>query len=33
MATIPGLDLAVEAFRVAYKCVVDPAFECPFPGP
>jgi len=33
MATIPGLDMAVEAFRVAYKCVVDPAFECPFPGP
>jgi len=33
MATIPGLDQAVEGFRIAYKCVVDPAFECPFPGP
>lgn len=30
MATIPGLDQAVEGFRVSYKCVVDPAFDCPF---
>lgn len=33
MATIPGLDQAVEGFRVAYKCVVDPAFDCPFGPP
>jgi predicted SnoaL-like aldol condensation-catalyzing enzyme len=33
MATIPGLDLAVEGFRVAYRCVVDPAFVCPLPPP
>jgi len=32
MATIPGLDQAVEGFRIAYKCVVDPAFDCPL-GP
>ncbi len=31
MATIPGLDQAVAGFRVSYKCVVDPAFDCPFP--
>jgi hypothetical protein len=30
MATIPGLDKAVEGFQIAYKCVVDPAFDCPF---
>ena len=30
MATIPGLDQAVEGFRVSYKCVVDPAFNCPY---
>jgi hypothetical protein len=30
MATIPGLDQAVKGFRVSYKCVVDPAFVCPF---
>jgi predicted SnoaL-like aldol condensation-catalyzing enzyme len=30
MATIPGLDQAVAGFRVSYKCVVDPAFDCPF---
>ena len=29
MATIPGLDQAVEGFRIAYRCVVDPAFVCP----
>ncbi|HER42965.1 MAG TPA: T9SS type A sorting domain-containing protein [Candidatus Eisenbacteria bacterium] len=33
MATIPGLDQAVEAFRISYKCVVDPAFDCPLPPP
>ena len=29
MATIPGLDVAVAGFQIAYKCVVDPAFDCP----
>jgi hypothetical protein len=33
MATIPGLDQAVEGFRISYRCVVDPAFECPLPPP
>jgi len=33
MATIPGLDQAVEQFRIFYKCVVDPAFVCPLPPP
>jgi len=33
MATIPGLDQAVVGFRIAYKCVVDPAFECPLSPP
>jgi hypothetical protein len=33
MATIPGLDQAVEGFRVSYKCVVDPAFDCPLLPP
>lgn len=33
MATIPGLDQAVEGFRVSYRCVVDPAFVCPLPSP
>jgi hypothetical protein len=33
MATIPGLDQAVEGFRISYKCVVDPAFDCPLPPP
>jgi hypothetical protein len=33
MATIPGLDQAVEGFRVSYKCVVDPAFDCPLTPP
>ena len=31
MATIPGLDEAIGAFRAYYKCAVDPTFECPFP--
>jgi hypothetical protein len=29
MATIPGLDGAIWAFRTYYKCAVDPTFECP----
>ena len=33
MATVPGLDQAVAGFRVSYRCVVDPAFDCPFPPP
>jgi predicted SnoaL-like aldol condensation-catalyzing enzyme len=33
MATIPQLFPAVEQFRIFYKCVVDPAFECPLPPP
>ena len=33
MATIPPLLPAVEQFRIFYKCVVDPAFECPLPPP
>jgi hypothetical protein len=33
MTTIPGLDQAVEGFRVAYRCVVDPAFDCPLGPP
>lgn len=33
MATIPGLDQAVEGFRVAYRCVVDPTFDCPLGPP
>lgn len=32
MATIPGLDQAVESFRTFYRCVVDPAFDCPVPN-
>lgn len=31
MATIPGLDEAIGAFRTFYRCSVDPTFECPFP--
>jgi hypothetical protein len=33
MATIPPLFPAVEQFRFFYKCVVDPAFDCPLPPP
>ncbi len=29
MATIPGLDEAIEGFRTYYKCAVDPSYECP----
>lgn len=29
MASIPGLDEAIEGFRVYYKCFVDPTFPCP----
>ncbi len=30
MATIPGLDEAINGFRTYYKCSVDPLFDCPF---
>jgi hypothetical protein len=30
MATIPGLDEAINGFRTYYKCSVDPIFDCPF---
>ena len=33
MATIPGLDEAVAGFRIFYRCVVDPTFDCPLPPP
>jgi len=33
MATIPGLDQVVDAFRSYYKCAVDPLFDCPFAIP
>jgi len=33
MATIPELNQAVEGFRISYRCVVDPAFDCPLPPP
>jgi len=33
MATIPGLDLAIQNFRAYYQCAVDPTFMCPFGGP
>jgi len=33
MATIPGLDLAIWAFRTVYRCAVDPTFDCPLGGP
>jgi len=33
MATIPGLDLAIEGFRTYYRCAVDPTFDCPLEGP
>jgi hypothetical protein len=33
MATIPGLDLAIEGFRTFYRCAVDPTFDCPLGGP
>jgi SnoaL-like domain/FlgD Ig-like domain len=33
MATIPGLDQAVAGFQIAYRCVVDPTFDCPIPPP
>jgi hypothetical protein len=32
MATIPGLDQAIEGFRTYYRCAVDPTFDCPFPA-
>jgi hypothetical protein len=33
MASIPGLDLAIEGFRTVYRCAVDPTFVCPLDGP
>ena len=33
MATIPGLDEAVLAFRTVYRCAVVPDFDCPFVAP
>lgn len=33
MATIPGLDMAVDGFRTVYRCAVVPGFECPFDLP
>jgi hypothetical protein len=30
MINIPGLDEPMEAFRIYYRCAVDPTFECPF---
>jgi len=30
MLGVPGLDVAVEGFRVYYRCAVDPTFDCPF---
>jgi len=33
MATIPGLDLAIQGFRTYYRCAVDPTFDCPFGAP
>ena len=29
MATIPGLDEAIGAFRMYYRCAVDPTYDCP----
>lgn len=33
MATIPGLDQAILAFRTVYRCAVLPGFDCPFGPP
>ena len=33
MATITGLDQAIGAFRMYYRCAVDPTFDCPLPPP
>lgn len=33
MAVIPGLDAAINGFRIYYLCAVDPNFECPLPPP
>lgn len=33
MINIPGLDEPAEAFRVYYRCAVDPSFDCPLPPP
>ena len=32
MINIPGLDEAVQGFRVFYRCAVDPTFDCPLEG-
>jgi hypothetical protein len=32
MASIPGLDVVIDAFRTYYRCAVDPTFECPLAG-
>ena len=33
MINIPGLDEAVQGFRVFYRCAVDPTFDCPLENP
>lgn len=33
MINIPGLDEATEAFRIYYRCTVDPTFNCPLAPP
>ncbi|HYW67985.1 MAG TPA: FlgD immunoglobulin-like domain containing protein [bacterium] len=33
MINIPGLAEPAEAFRVYYRCAVDPTFDCPLPPP
>jgi len=30
MKNIPGLAEPTEAFRIYYKCAVDPTYICPF---
>jgi len=32
MAGIPGLDEAIQGFRIFYRCAVDPTFDCPLEG-
>jgi len=33
MINIPGLDEAVQGFRVFYRCAVDPTYDCPLENP
>ena len=33
MANIPGLDEAINGFRMYYRCAVDPTFDCPLEPP